>query len=97
MSTAELVKINKTFSNGNVSFAAIFGSRAKGKARANSDYDFLVRFQPAYKYTIFDILDLRNELFRVLKKPVDVVTVDGLNPKMKKEVYKTMQVIYENK
>ncbi len=98
MTTAALSKkIYQTLTVGNVQFAALFGSRAKGTAGFDSDYDFLVRFNPSFKYTIFDLLDLRKNLCRDLKKPVDVVTVAGLNPKIKSEVYKTMKVVYENK
>ncbi len=98
MSTAELLKkIQPTLTAGNVQFAALFGSRAKGSLRTNSDYDFLVRFAPSFKYTVFDLLDLRDNLSRNLKKPVDVITVNGLNPKMKSEVYKTMKVVYGNR
>lgn len=98
MSTEKLLKkIQHTLKDGNVQFAALFGSRAKGLARSTSDYDFLVKFAPSYKYTIFDLVDLQNKLRRNLKKSVDVITVNGLNPKMKSEVYKTMKVVYENK
>ena len=97
MTTVDLAKkITKTLVVGNVQFAALFGSRAKGTARRDSDYDFLIRFAPSYRYTVFDLLDLRDKLCRNLKKPVDVITVGGLNQKMKSEVYKTMKVVYEN-
>jgi hypothetical protein len=88
-------KINRTLTAANVQFAALFGSRAKGTAKTNSDYDFLIKFAPSHRYSIFDLLDLRQNLRRDLKKPVDVITFEGLNPKMKFEVFKTMKVIYE--
>ena len=88
-------KIQQTFSVGNVQFAALFGSRAKGNARSSSDYDFLIKFSPSFNYTIFDLLDLRENLRRNLKKSIDVVTIDGLNSKLKSEILKTMKVVYE--
>lgn len=98
MTTSVLTKkIQNTLLSSNVEFAALFGSRAKGTARIDSDYDFLVKFSPSHNYTIFDLLDLRNKLSRNLRKTVDVVTVNGLNPKIRSEVLKTMKVVYENK
>ncbi len=49
----------------------IFGSVARGEARADSDIDFLVTFEPGY--TLFDHAGLLVSLRDLLGRAVDVV------------------------
>ncbi len=83
-------------SNG-VVFAGLFGSHAKGTAHQNSDYDFLIEFQPEKKYTLFQLAGLKAELENVLKKPVDVVTPNGLDQYIKQEVLNSVISFYDHR
>lgn len=64
--------------------AALFGSKAKGKAAGESDLDILVEF--AGEKTLLDLVALRMELAETLKKKVDVVTYQALHPRIKNKV-----------
>ena len=55
----------------------IFGSYAKGAARKSSDVDVLVEFS-SESITLFDFLDLKEFLEKILKTRVDLVTRDAL-------------------
>lgn len=59
----------------------VFGSVARGDAGPDSDIDFLVEFvRPA---SLFDLTRLRLLLERVLQRPIDLGTRDGLRPSIR--------------
>lgn len=80
-----------------VAFAAIFGSRAKGSATAASDYDFLVEFSPGVRYSLFDIVEVKDALEHILHTRVDVITTGGLSRHLKREVLSSMSVLYDER
>ena len=86
-----------TLKRNKVAFAALFGSRAKGSEKSESDYDFLIEFQPGAKYTLFDIVEVKDDLQEILQSPVDVITTAALNPRLKEEILSSMQVLYDER
>ena len=58
---------------------AVFGSVARGDETAGSDVDFLVDFEE--NSSLFDLLDLQDELSALLGCPVDVVSARALKPR----------------
>ena len=81
----------------NILFAAIFGSRVKGLAKPDSDYDFLVEFNPTIKSTLYDIVEVKDNLEQILSSKVDVITIGGLNHRLKDEILSSMQVLYDER
>lgn len=64
---------------------ALFGSVQRNTARADSDVDLLVEFQPGLKnYDRF--LALADLLERVLARPVELVTPESLSPFLKSHI-----------
>ncbi len=57
--------------------AAIFGSFARGEAKANSDVDLLIEYRAKGK-SLFDLVDLKLELEEILGRKVDIVTYDSI-------------------
>ncbi len=55
---------------------ALFGSVARDEEHAGSDLDFLVDFESGS--TLFDLMDISDELEQQLGVPVDVISVRGL-------------------
>lgn len=55
---------------------AIFGSVARGDENPDSDVDFLVEFEPGS--SLFDLMDLEDDLAKLLGVQVDVVSEGGL-------------------
>lgn len=84
-------------SRNQIEFAALFGSRAKGTAKQNSDYDILVEFSPSARIGLFKYQSIENDISSVLGGKVDLVTVGGIDKYIKDEVYGTMKVIYDNR
>ncbi len=93
-SLAEIAeKITPILQNNGVAFAGIFGSYARGEEQPTSDIDFLVRF--AKPVSLLQHGGLQMDLAEALKKEVDVVTEAALHPKIKENILKDLQVIYE--
>ena len=59
-----------------VSHAALFGSRARGDNRPDSDIDIMVEFDPAAHVTVFNYAGLKEYIASLF----DVVNRAGLRP-----------------
>ena len=62
----------------------VFGSVARGEADEASDTDFRVEMEPGR--SLLDLGGLQVELETLLGRPVDVVTVRGLKPRIRNAV-----------
>ncbi len=60
---------------------ALFGSVARGEARADSDVDLLVDFAPPLGFDVY--MDAKFRLEALLRRPVDLVTSAGLKPELR--------------
>jgi uncharacterized protein len=63
-----------------VSHAALFGSRARGDDRPDSDIDIIVEFDSAAHVTVFNYAGLKDYIAGLFDGPVDVVSREGLKP-----------------
>jgi hypothetical protein len=63
-----------------VAHVALFGSRARGDQRPESDTDILIELDPDARVTVFDYAGLKSEIADLLEGPVDVVNRKGLKP-----------------
>lgn len=64
----------------------IFGSVARGDNKDRSDIDILVEFSERSSALLFDFIDLKDYLRKILKRKVDLVTKKGLKKAIKKSV-----------
>lgn len=62
----------------------IFGSRARGDARADSDLDLLIKVGPGM--SLFDVIGLQQELEALLGISVEVVTEGALHPLLRDDI-----------
>ena len=61
-----------------ISHAAVFGSRARGDNRPDSDIDTMVEFDPVARVTVFNYAGLKEYIASLFDAPVDVVSREGL-------------------
>ena len=58
---------------------AVFGSVIRGEARTDSDIDVLVDVEPDVRFSLIDLVALKDFLEDRLNRKVDVVTKSGTN------------------
>jgi predicted nucleotidyltransferase len=61
----------------------LFGSRARGDQRPESDTDIMIEFDSAARVTVFGYASLKDYIAALFDGRVDVVNRDGLKPYVK--------------
>lgn len=78
----------------NLSKIVLFGSYARHDETELSDIDLLIDVDQS-NFTLFDLSGMRLELREKLGRKVDIVTLAGLNEKVKKNVMEDEVILYE--
>ncbi|MBU1699016.1 MAG: nucleotidyltransferase domain-containing protein [Candidatus Eisenbacteria bacterium] len=74
---------------------ALFGSVLRDDFNSSSDVDVLVAFEDHAKWSLFDLIDMRDELQTILGREVDLIEKRSLrNPFRRSEILRTRKVIY---
>lgn len=84
-------KITAIFKKNDVKRAGLFGSFARGEAKRNSDIDILIEFKG--KKSLFDLVDLKDELENSTGRSVDLVTYKSLHPLLRKKILSEQIII----
>jgi uncharacterized protein len=63
-----------------VTHAAVFGSRARGDNRPDSDTDIMTEIDPAAPVGVWEYAGLKEYIASLFDGPVDVVNREGLKP-----------------
>ena len=84
LGTAKREEIKKLAANHGAHNVRLFGSVARREARSDSDIDVLVDLEP--DRSLFDLGGLLMELQDLLGCKVDVVTEQGLRPRIRERV-----------
>jgi predicted nucleotidyltransferase len=77
---------------------ALFGSVLRDDFRSDSDVDILVTFDPDAHRTLFDLVDMQDELEVMFGRKVDLVSRRGIersrNYLRRKAILNSAQIIY---
>jgi predicted nucleotidyltransferase len=74
---------------------ALFGSVLRDDFSMDSDVDVLVTFDPEARRSLFDLIEMQDELEALLHRKVDLVSRGGLrNPFRRREILGTREVVY---
>lgn len=87
-------KITPILRSHGIKRASIFGSRARGNAREDSDVDLVVQLGKPMGLVAYG--RFVGELEKALEREVDVVTEQGLSKHIRQYVEKDLTAIYES-
>jgi predicted nucleotidyltransferase len=74
---------------------SLFGSVLRQDFRPDSDVDVLVSFEKDVPWSLYDVVDMEDELRDVFGREVDFVMKEGLrNPFRRHEILSTRRVVY---
>ena len=78
---------------------ALFGSILREDFKPDSDIDLLVTFAENYQWTLFDFVDMQEQLEEILGRKVDLVSKHGIersrNYIRRNNILNSAEVIYE--
>lgn len=75
--------------------AAFFGSFARGQANKNSDIDLLIEF--GGNKTLLDMIRLKLDIEKKLRRKVDVLTYDSIHPLLRNTILNEQKIFYEKR
>ena len=82
----------------NVSEFAIFGSAVSADFHSSSDVDIMISFDPNASISLFDMVNMQDELKQIFGRDVDLVTKSGVensrNYLRRKAILDSAQVIH---
>ena len=74
---------------------SLFGSVLRDDFRPDSDVDVLVEFEAKHPWSLYDVVDMEDELQSIFGREIDLVMKGGLkNPIRRGEILRTRQVVY---
>ena len=78
-----------------ISEFSLFGSVLREDFGPESDVDVLVSFDPEIPWSLFDWIDMIDELKEIFGREVDLVEESGLrNPFRRRDILENRQVVY---
>jgi len=74
---------------------SLFGSVLRDDFGPDSDVDVLVTFQPDAPWSLWDLMEMKEELEVLFGRTIDLVEKEALrNPWRKREILNTYKVVY---
>jgi|SRR5579862_1981602 len=76
----------------------VFGSVLRDDFGPKSDVDFLVTYSPGATWDLFDVKVIKDELARIIGRPVDLISRSAIersdNRFVKKEILSSAELLY---
>lgn len=88
-------QIDQIARSNNITYLGLFGSYARGEQTKKSDIDLLVSFKN--RLSLFDLIDVEDQLSKTLDAQVDLVLSDSINRHIKPYIIKDLVAIYGQK
>jgi predicted nucleotidyltransferase len=73
---------------------SLFGSVLTNQFTPTSDVDFLVEFDARHIPTLFDVVEMEEELSKIIGRHADLKTAKGISRYFRDEVLAKAQIIY---
>jgi uncharacterized protein len=91
---AELAALQKPLRQRGVVSLALFGSSVRGDRRPDSDVDVLIDIAPDMRFSLLDLVGVKDFLEDRLGRSVDVVTKEGLEPLIRDRVLGEAKAVF---
>jgi putative addiction module CopG family antidote len=91
---SELKALEKPLRERGLAALALFGSIARGTARPDSDIDVLIDVAPNVRFSLVDLVSVKDFLEDRLGRTVDVVTREGLDPAIRDRVIREARAVF---
>jgi predicted nucleotidyltransferase len=91
---AELKALERPLRERGLSALALFGSTVRGTARPDSDVDVLIDIEPDVRFSLVDLVSVKDFLEDRLGRTVDVVTRQGLDPAIRDRVIREARAVF---
>jgi len=88
-------KTEPIFRRYKITKAGVFGSFARGEEKRKSDIDLLVRYGKVY--SLFKLIDLKDELAKKLGRDVDLVDEECIKKQIRPYIEKDLVTFYEKR
>lgn len=75
---------------------ALFGSVLRDDFGPKSDVDVVAEFKPGVRFTLFDLVDMQDELSAIMGRKAEIFEFRALRPWMQEEVAGSMELFYES-
>lgn len=89
---SRLTELREEIGAAGVARLALFGSFRRDEAGSDSDVDFLVVFRPGDK-SYSNLFQLSALLQRALGRPVELVTPESLNPRLRSQILEEAEFV----
>ena len=77
-----------------VTHLALFGSRARGDARPDSDLDLLIEVAAGQRFSLLDLVDIERQLAEMTGLPVSIVMRRSLDPSIRDAITKEVVEVF---
>jgi uncharacterized protein len=91
---AKLAALEKPLREHGLSSLALFGSVVRGALRPDSDIDVLIDVAPDARFSLIDLVSVKDFLEERLGRKVDVVTREGLDPGIRDRVLREAEAVF---
>ncbi|MGQ9497074.1 MAG: type VII toxin-antitoxin system MntA family adenylyltransferase antitoxin [Desulfotomaculales bacterium] len=93
LTAAGKTKLGRFCERHGVTFLGVFGSVARGEAKADSDVDVIVQLsQPK---SLLELVAMEDELSQLLNRKVDLLTEAAISPYLRERILAETVVLYE--
>ncbi len=75
---------------------SLFGSVLRDDFGPDSDVDVLAEFKPGVRFSLFDLVDMEDELSEIVGRKAEIVEFQALRSWMREEVAGSMELFYES-
>lgn len=80
---------------------SLFGSVLRDDFSEKSDVDVLADFEQGSRRSVFDLVDMEDELSAIFRRPVDLIEkqaiVESDNPLRRRSILESARVIYDDR